>query len=745
MNKKATGRWMGIVSFCLLLLLLPAVRCAAQGAARPKVAVVLSGGGAKGTAHIGALRVIEEEGIPVDYVVGTSMGSIIGGLYALGYSPVEMDSLVRAQDWEWLLSDKQKPALRSVTRREAEGRYVLSIPLKGAPRTKPVAESLVQGVNIGALLTGLTVGYHDSISFARLPIPFACVAADIVDGSEVVLTGGVLAEAMRTSMAIPAVFAPVRKDGQVLVDGGLLNNFPVDVARQMGADIVIGVDVQSMLQPAEKLTGMPQMLSQIVDIACRDKYLANCRNTDVHIRVDVKGYSSASFTLPALDTLMRRGYEAADRCREQLREVKHSLLQSGRTDGEVGHTASALCEVPVSRIEFEGITLKDRSWIIRRCRLQEYDSVSLDRITDAVGLLCNELNYSSATYRLYADDNGRYRLVFTLGEKNAAMFNLGVRFDTEDVAALLVDAEVNLPTRLPSTLSVTGRLGKQYMGRIAYTLHTSLLRDVKLSYAYHYRDIDGYSKGDRVGNVTFNHHRAEAAYSSVWLQNFRYEAGIGFEYFHGVDPLFRDPSHGFVGQDEAEGVFSYFLRLDYDRLDRTLFPTKGMRLSLSGSLYTDNFVEYKHHEPFYSIEGRCLGAVALGRRWTLLPSARTRVVKGDDVPYTYLNVLGGGYDGHYLPQQVAFTGVGHLELADNSLLVGGLRLRYRIKGRHYVSVDGDAGVTSDKYYRLFNGKFLYGVGLSYGFDSRFGPLSASLGYSNQTEEGYCFVNLGYYF
>ena len=255
------SRFYSFINLLVLSICLQLVVCVAGvGIHHPRVAVVLSGGGAKGVAHISALKVIEEVGIPVDYVVGTSMGSIIGGLYAIGYSPTQLDSLVRSQDWEWLLSDKPKRDYRTLTEQENEVRYILSVPMtrKGS-LLKP--ESLARGQNIGDMFAALTIGFHDSIDFRRLPVPFACIATDITDGSEVILNRGVLAEAMRASMAIPGVFSPVRKDGMILVDGGLVNNFPVDVARNMGADIVIGVDVQEGLHKEDRLNSLSEILS----------------------------------------------------------------------------------------------------------------------------------------------------------------------------------------------------------------------------------------------------------------------------------------------------------------------------------------------------------------------------------------------------------------------------------------------------------------------------------------------------
>jgi len=189
---------------------------------RKKVGVVLSGGGAKGVAHIKALKVIEEAGIPIDYIVGTSMGSIVGGLYAIGYTPEQLDSMVRKQDWTFLLSDRIKRSAMSLTERERSAKYIVSLPFTKNPKAA-MSGGIIKGQNLANLFSDLTMGYHDSINFNKLPIPFACVSANVVNGDQIVFHDGVLSTAMRASMAIPGVFTPVRKDSMILVDGGIVN------------------------------------------------------------------------------------------------------------------------------------------------------------------------------------------------------------------------------------------------------------------------------------------------------------------------------------------------------------------------------------------------------------------------------------------------------------------------------------------------------------------------------------------
>lgn len=724
-------------------LLLPTNSGVASEAERPRVAVVLSGGGAKGVAHISVLKVIEELGIPVDYVVGTSMGSIIGGLYAIGYSPEQLDSIVRAQDWMWLLSDKPKRNYRTLTEKEDETRFILSVPLA---RDGQKFESLVKGQNISDMFAALTVGYHDSIDFRNLPIPFACVATNITDGSEVILDKGVLAESMRASMAIPGVFSPVRKGKKVLVDGGLVNNFPVDVARRMGADIVIGVDVQQGMSEDSEVNNLTDILSKVIDIACKNKLEENLRDADAYIKVNVDGYSAASFSSAAIDSLIFRGQQAADECRGRLQEIKGRILApvlSSKPSGTVPYPLLQK-EIEVNGIYFEGLDSRDRKRVINKCRLHENTAISYKQIEQALAILRTELNYSEVSFRLFEEREG-YKLVFRLAKKNATTFNVGVRFDTEEVASLLLGSSIYLHTSIPSTLLVMGRLGKQYMASLEYALQPSLMRNISLKYTFRYHDIDFYNEGNKMCNTTYNHHAFELGYSNVWLRNFRYRIGIAYELYHDTDILYKEGNRPFAQGELTDNTLSYSLQVDYNTQDNALFPQRGVKFTATGAFYTDNFVQYRDHSPFYTLSASISSAHILGRRLTLLPSAAIRKVEGKDIPRVYRNALGGETASRYLMQQLPFVGVGHTEFVNDALVIAGLKLRYRLMGKHYLSCVGSVGSNTDKLGDFGKGKILYGAGLNYAFDSKFGPLELTVGYSNLAENFYCFGNIGFYF
>lgn len=733
------------ILYCILIgtvILLPRP---SQAQERKRVAVVLSGGGAKGVAHIGALKVLEEAGIPIDYIVGTSMGAIVGGLYSVGYTAEQLDSLVRTQDWELLLSDRIERKRLTLNQREEADRYILSVPFS---RDKQgTGGGLIQGENLGNLFANLTIGYHDSIDFNLLPTPFACVATDLVTGEEHVFHSGRLTTAMRASMAIPAVFTPVRQDSMVLVDGGLTNNYPADVARAMGADIIIGVSVQSELQKADGLNKVSDILSQVIDHACRTKLESNVAQTDLFIKVNTKGYSSASFTPNALDTLLRRGEEAARGQWNDIKAIKKSIGVAPDFRPEQHGPYSALSSrqgIYLKHISFDGAEEAEVKRIIRRCRLREETTCSMSQIESALLLLRQEYAYSDVSYQLNEGPGGGYDLHYHLKRRNDNRLDIGFRFDTEEQAALLLNASFRLNTAIPSVISLTGRLGQRYMARLNYRLEPSLMKHIDFSYTYRYDDLDLYNRGDKAYNVTYNRHTLETACSDVWVHNFRYTAGIQFEYFQRND-LLRRPDAPDWNPSRSGHFFNYFLRLQYNSFDRSGFPTRGADFSAAATVYTDNFAQYEGHKPFMSVQAAWTGAFSFNSRFTLLPSLYGRVLAGRNVAGIYGNVIGGDIFSRYLPQQLPFDGIATVEPMEKSIVTARLRLRQRIDKEHYVTLSGSAALTDDRLQDILDGHFLYGISLGYGFNSKFGPLEASIGYSNHTKEGKCFINLGYYF
>ena len=728
-----------LVLFVSLFLFLPA-----HAQQRKSVAVVLSGGGAKGVAHIGALKVIEEAGIPIDYIVGTSMGSIIGGLYSIGYTPCQLDSMVNHQNWSFLLSDRISWEDQTMTERKNSETYILSVPLKKDLKAN-VFGGVIKGQNLGNLFSELTVGYHDSINFNKLPIPFACVSENIVNGEEVVFHNGVLATAMRASMAIPGVFTPVRMGDEILVDGGMKNNFPTNIARAMGADVIIGVDVQNDLRTADELNNLGEIFNQIINLTGQTRYEENIKLATVYIKVDVKGYSAASFNIPALDTLMHRGEEAARAQWTALRRLKKEIgLPEDYVAPRHGPFTSLWSEkdIFVKEITFDGIEDSDKKWIMHRCHLKENSRMRMEQLYEALATLRGSQAYSNVSYKLTDTDQG-YLLHFILEEKYERNLNLGIRFDSEEIASLLLNVSTRLNTRIPSWLSLTGRLGKRYLARVDYTLAPMQMRNFNLAYQFEYNDINIYDHGKRAYNTTYKYHSGELGFSDVWYRNLRFGAGLRFEFFK-----YKDFLYNACGQQlkvKPQHFFSYYAQLHYNTYDKGYFPSKGIDLQGNYSLYTDNLTQYKGHAPFSALTASWASVFSVTDRFALIPSLYGRILIGKDIPYPYLNAIGGDNFGHYLPQQLPFAGITNLEIVDNSVIIAGLKVRQRIGGKNYVTLTGNVALREDNFFDILSGKPVWGGSLGYGYDSLFGPLEASFGYSSRAHDVGFYVNLGYVF
>ncbi len=345
---------------------------------RPKIGLVLSGGGAKGFAHVGVLKMLDSLQIPIDYIAGTSMGAIAGALYAIGYSGFDLEKLAYRNDWQEIFTDKPPRPDLPYFQKEQEGKYQLEFGIQGVKPTPP--SGLIFGQKICLLFSSLTFPYERITDFDKLPIPFRCVAVDLVTGNQVVIKNGSLAKAMRASMAIPTVFSPVGWGDSLLVDGGLLNNLPVDVVKEMGADIVIAVDVQSPLLERKQLTSALSVLEQTVSLVGIDRVKENLKQVDLLIRPDIAKFTAADFDNMKIREIVRRGDEAARQSISQLIALKKKY-QLHRID-DPNYLNELLSKPRIYSIQIIGHTTISFQLLYNQINLKpndEFDPISLQQ------------------------------------------------------------------------------------------------------------------------------------------------------------------------------------------------------------------------------------------------------------------------------------------------------------------------------------------------------------------------------
>jgi NTE family protein len=713
---------------------------------RKKVGVVLSGGGAKGMAHIGVLKVLEEAGIPVDVITGTSMGSIIGGLYAIGYNANSLDSVVRKQDWSYVITDKEDLRNQSLSDRSKQYKYVISTGISFSKKNKSGDGGIIKGKNLAELFGQLCTGYTDSLDFTKdLKIPFACVATNIIDNSEVDFHSGRLPQAMRASMAIPAAFAPVRLGDKVLVDGGLKNNYPADIAKEMGADIIIGVTVQGDPKKADDIKGTIGILSQIVDVNCKNKLDENLAMTDLHLQINTTGYGTASFSSVAIDTLVRRGEEEARRHWGELMSLKQRIGIDDSFTPVRHHPLRPKVMTERQHIKsfiFENMTPQDERFLRQKFHLNKADSIDAGLQQQLTTSMRVDLFYKTAECRLLPDDDGVH-VALTAGNRRSIQANVGLRFDTEEYAAVLLGLDVPLKSAVPVNAEVTVRLGKRIMARGELTVHPRSFTRPSLSYTFRRNDIDFYVGGDRGYSLLYNQFQAEAVPINNDFRNFNFQIGFRWDYMHYRNKLESEKSTNVTLNNG--NYLSYRARLNYNSEDNWYFPTRGARFRAEYAYLTDNLVKLEGNAGLSDISASWRKSFTFGKRFTLQPMAYGRLLLGKTVPFIFANTVGGDWFSHYVEQQMPFAGIGNVEFVADQFVAVQLQGQLRIATNNYVLLRLAGAQQAEKLKELFDHKTLYGIQAAYYYKTMFGPLGATFGYSNRTKEPYFYLNLGYEF
>ena len=483
-------------------------------------------------------------------------------------------------------------------------------------------------------------------------------------------------------MAVPGVFAPVRMDSLILVDGGTKNNFPADLARKMGADIVIGVLTDLGLD--EKYYSTNDILERAVGADIHNRSAENMKYCDLVIRVPVRGYSAAHFYHTAIKNLIQRGEDAARGMMDSIMLLKQKI----------------------------GVPADYKP---------EYSIISLSDV----------------------DNDEAHKLVNEENAKNSVKVSLGLRYDTEELVAAQIGATYYYGDRLQKNVDLTVRLGKRTMGKLAWSMNLKPHRKLGLSYEIWHNDINLYQRKHRSDNLMFIYQKANATLFSMDALNVNVDLGLSWEHYHNYDVLSNWNSVSDFQQNEH--YFKYHAGVHYNAEDHWYFTRSGMRADVRYAYYTDNFAQWKGHAGFSEWIAHWRITLPLTGTTHLQPMVSGRLLYGSDIPATAMNMMGGNRFGIYYPQQLPFAGVGHCHAMDSKLLIAGLRLQQRLYKEHYMMVKGQVAEQNDKLDGIFKCKPIWGAQLGYFYNSIVGPLGGTLGWSNFTKRPYLYVNLGFEF
>ena len=587
---------------------------------RPTVGLVLAGGGARGLAHLGVIKYLEELGIPVDVVTGTSMGGLVGGLYAMGYTHDQLDSLVRAIDWPVMMSDNIPNTNISYRLRKYRDRFVIRIPfhyddedLEERFRRERLVDKLGEeaghgsndmlkeavtkmgigmpdgylfGLNVRDMLSSVSVGYQDSLSFAELPIPYACVATDMYTMTPKYWTSGSLPDAMRSTMAIPFYFRAVRTEGAVLLDGGMRNNFPVDLAKEMGADIIIGSEM-SVPRQLDELNSPVDLLFQTITLLSKETAGPAREMVDFEVYHELKGYNMLSFDDKSVDDIINQGYQNALANKESFEAV--AALVAGKAVPTVRRPAPAVNlaqkKVRVGSIRFEGITQQELRAVLHPKdypKDMEFDREKVERLLNKI---YGSNVFESVTYHLEGREEP-YVLVFDCQKGQVNDFAIGVRADTDETVALAL--HLGLGTRR--------LMGPRFTADLKLGTNPALTLDFSRKFAKGIPTI-GVDFRTRLmrTNIGWDNSVEERLWSiaaDVYLEDSRmtrgtFRVGLTAE----MDPYEQYLSYGETWKDWDWKSYwlSAFANFKFDTFDDGYFPTRGVRLTLKGRY---NFAGY---------------------------------------------------------------------------------------------------------------------------------------------------------
>jgi NTE family protein len=703
---------------------------------RPKIGLVLSGGGAKGFAHVGALKVIEEAGISIDYITGTSIGSIVGGLYAIGYNAASLEQVMGSQNWEKLLSNDFKREYIPVITKEEQARYLLSLPIKSNKISIP--EGVLNGQNAMELFTYLSFGYLNELDFSTLPIPFKCIAADITTGEEVVLDKGFLPEAMRASMSVPAVFSACEINNRMLVDGGIINNFPVDRCREMGADIIIGIDIGDALMSKEKITSIPDMITQLSTLLAFERSNKNRENVDILIKPDISGFSATSFNTSAANVLMKRGEEAARKILPQLIRMRDSLglgitVKQPRTLPDIN------TPIHVDNIVVEGTEKTNIISILGKMGIDKDKKTTLNEIRHGVARIYATGNYQKVDYRISGDDKKIVTIV--VKESSTNKLNVGLHYDSDLKAAALINMTLNSNRISGSTLSLDAKLSSSPFFIARYTLDRGSKPGFISSASIISDKLWGFENGHKVSEINVQMTNLQIGTQVIAADILRISLGSSLEFYHFGAGI------GTIDSTEIkERTFiNYFLKGTVDEFDNPNFPNNGWAMNGIFKLVTDNGWNYNGKSPFAMLGLNFKWAKQISNRVVVLPSFNTHFTFATLAPIFYKSYIGGFQETNYFGNYLQFAGLRRMELSADNVAYFRLDIRTRMWKKIYTTLISNIGINGDHISFLENSNVMLGGAISVAYNSVVGPVEVSFGTSNMHEKITPYFSLGYSF
>lgn len=712
-------------------------------AVRPKVGLVLSGGGAKGFAYIGLLKVLQEVNLHVDYIGGTSIGSIVGALYAVGYNPDTIAKIIGEQDWTALLSDKIPRKYVDFETKDFEEKGVISLPLRR--KSVGLKVSLFEGQQVNLMLNRMLNNAYKIRNFSKLPIPFLCMGTDLLSGKAIELDNGYLPMAVRASMSIPGYFSPTKYQGHYLVDGGVVNNFPVVNVKKKGIPYIIGGDVQQGLtKDINELNSFTKILDQVISF---NRVKANdeaYRNTDmlIHFKMD---FGMMDFT--KYDSIIALGERVARAHYAELKALADSLnaikyIPANKCD------ARPLDSIFIANVEIHGLKRLKAPFIGKIFKEIVRKRVSIDQIEDKITYAYGTNYFDHVFYELEPAGKGdTATLVLNIKEKSLGTVWASVHYDNDYSASIIAGATFRnlLPgTRLFADMVV----GPNPRGRILFLTGNGQSAGLGAQidmYHFGFNTYEGEVKTDKVFFTNFS----GSLFLNATVKNI-YNFRAGWEYDYLKFNMEYDTSEIAELINDYNSYGNLFFSFRSDTYDNRNYPKKGFRSLLVAKYVfpmSKGWVK-EVFEPALVTYFKYDQAITLWKRFALRPGIFLGATfsRTGSPPIQDYFTFGGLMATNYIETFQDFTGIKFSQSGGLYAAAIKMKLQYQMAKKHYLILRCDVGSNTTEFGNLFTkGNFLVGYGLTYSYDSFIGPLELTFMSSNQKKNLQAFINIGYWF
>ncbi|MBQ4819949.1 patatin-like phospholipase family protein [Aquimarina sp. MMG016] len=717
-----------------------------------KVGLVLSGGGAKGLAHIGVLKVIEEAGVRVDYIGGTSMGAIVGALYASGYGAKELDSIFRSVDFDSFIQDVLPRDAKTFYEREDSEKYAITLPFDRFKIGLP--KGLSKGQNFYNQFSRYTAHVNHITNFDDLPIPFFCMATNIETGQQVLLDKGYLPEAVAASGALPSIFSPVELDGVLMTDGGVSNNYPVKEIKEKGAEIVIGIDVQDSLMPRDQLNSVTNILLQISNFRTIKAMKSKVSETDVYIKPSILEFSVMSFDEG--DKIISNGEKAALANFEVLKEI--SERQTPTTPrGKVSRTSDTL---NISSLLITGNDRYTRSYIKGKLKLNKTPKIiTYDKLNEGINNLSATGNFDRVSHRLVDGKEGKTLLVNVKESENKMLLRFAAHYDDLYKTAALVNITRKSLLFNNDVLSFDIALGDNVRYDLDYYIDKGYYWSVGLKYRYtnftKATDFDFVRQFGELPDLAINTIDVEYTdfnlqiYGETLLQQ-TFSVGVGGEYkrLQIISETFGEDVNQIPRTvfDDSD-YWSAFGYLRLDTYDNKYFPKRGFLFDgdIHTYLFSSDFTETFNE---FSIAKAKLGyATSLSKNMAMNISFEAGTKIGN-VSLNSLDFQLGGFGARTINNFIPFYGYDFLGITGQGFAKGLITLDYEVINNHHVNASANFANVGNKIFS--SGDWLQspeftGYALGYGLETFMGPIQVKYSYSPEVKLSEWFFSVGFWF